>query len=338
MTMKAIVYTRYGSPDVLQLKEISQPAVRDDEVLVRVCAAALNPADWHLMRGLPYLARVVAGLRRPATPVVPGWDLAGRVEQAGRGVRLFRPGDEVFGRTRLAYRAAPGAEVATGSCAEYASVAEGLLVPKPGNLTFEQAAAVPLAGLTALQALRDAGRLRPGQQVLVNGASGGIGTFAVQIAKSFGAEVTGVCSTKNMDMVASIGADHVIDYTRHDFTLGGQRYDLILDTANRSLSDCRRALTPWGILVPVGGSGGRWIGPLARQYRARLLSPLVSQTLRKFHTTWNRQDLEFVRDLIEARKVRPVIDRTYPLSATAEAMRYLEVGHAPGKIVISVPG
>jgi NADPH:quinone reductase-like Zn-dependent oxidoreductase len=257
MTMKAIVYHRYGSPDVLELKEISQPAVRDGEVLVRVYAAALNPADWHFMRGRPYLARVVAGLRRPATPTVPGWDLAGRVEQAGRGVRLFGPGDEVFGRTRLAYRAAPGAEVATGSCAEYAGVAEGLLVRKPANLTFEQAAAVPLAALTALQALREAGGLRPGQQVLVNGASGGIGTFAVQIAKSFGAEVTGVCSTKNLDLVRFVGADRVIDYTRDDFTSGGQRYELILDTANRSLADCRRALTARGTLVPVGGADGR---------------------------------------------------------------------------------
>jgi NADPH:quinone reductase-like Zn-dependent oxidoreductase len=337
--MKAIVYDRYGSADVLQFTEVGMPAVRDDEVLVRIRAAGLNPADWRLMRGMPYPARLAAGLRRPATPTIPGWDLAGRVEKAGRSVQQLRPRDEVFGRTRLAYRAGPGAGVATGSCAEYASLAEGLLVRKPAGLTFEQAAAVPLAAMTALQALRDAGRVRPGQKVLINGASGGIGTFAVQIATALGAEVTGVCSTRNLDLVRSIGAAHVVDYTREDFTAGGQRYDLILDTADRSLADCRRALTPRGILVPVGGSrGGRWLGPLARQYRARLLSPFVPQALRAFHTTWNRHDLELLTDLIESGQIMPVIDRTYPLSATAEAMRYLEAGHARGKVVIRVPG
>ena len=333
--MKAIVYDRYGSPDVLELAEIDKPVVRDDEVLVRVHAAAVNPADWHFMRGLPYIARMIFGWRKPR-PTVLASDMAGQVEAVGKNVMRFGPGDEVFGRTRTAHRPDRPAAVDTGGCAEYACVSEDLLALKPASLTFEQAAAVPLAALTALQALRDAGHVQAGQKVLINGASGGVGTFAVQIAKSFGTEVTGVCSTRNVAMVRSIGADQVIDYTQEDFTQTGQRYDLILDTADRSLSDCRRALTPAGALVLIGGSAGRWIDGLGRAYRARVLSPFVRQRLPPFLTKWNRQDLHVLKDLIEAGKVMPVIDRTYPLSEAREAMRYLEGGHARGKIVITV--
>jgi NADPH:quinone reductase-like Zn-dependent oxidoreductase len=334
--MKAVVYDRYGAPDVLQLTEIDQPVVRDHQVLVRVRAASLNPADWHFLRGLPYLVRLLNGLRKPRKATVLASDLAGQVEAVGKHVRRFRPGDAVFGRTRAAHRPDPRAAVATGGCAEYACVSADLLVPKPANLTFEQAAAVPLAALTALQALRDAGEVRPGQQVLVNGASGGVGTFAVQFAKSFGAAVTGACSTRNLNLVRSIGADQVIDYTKEDFTKGGRRYDLILDTGDRSLSDLRRALTPKGTLVVIGGSAGRWIDGLGRANKARVWSPLVRQRLRPFLTRWSRQDLQVVKDLIEAGEVMPVIDRTYPLGAAAEAIRYLEAGHARGKIVIRV--
>jgi NADPH:quinone reductase-like Zn-dependent oxidoreductase len=334
--MKAVVYGRYGPPDVLELTEIDQPVPRDDQVLVRVRAASLNPADWHFMRGLPYLVRLLNGLRKPRKATVLASDLAGRVEAVGKNVRQFRPGDEVFGRTRAAHRPDPQAAVATGGCAEYACVSADLLVPKPVNLTFEQAAAVPLAALTALQALRDAGDVQPGLRVLVNGASGGVGTFAVQLAKAFGAQVTGACSTKNLDMVGSIGADQVIDYTREDFTNSGRRYDLILDTGDRSLSDLRRALTPKGTLVVIGGSAGRWIDGLGRAYKARVLSPLVRQRLHPFLTRWSGQDLQVVKDLIEAGKVTPVIDRAYPLREAAAAMRYLEAGHARGKIVIIV--
>jgi NADPH:quinone reductase-like Zn-dependent oxidoreductase len=334
--MKAVVYGRYGPPDVLELTEIDQPVPRDDQVLVRVRAASLNPADWHFMRGLPYLVRLINGLRKPRKATVLASDLAGRVEAVGKNVRQFRPGDEVFGRTRAAHRPDPQAAVATGGCAEYACVSADLLVPKPVNLTFEQAAAVPLAALTALQALRDAGDVQPGLRVLVNGASGGVGTFAVQLAKAFGAQVTGACSTKNLDMVGSIGADQVIDYTREDFTNSGRRYDLILDTGDRSLSDLRRALTPKGTLVVIGGSAGRWIDGLGRAYKARVLSPLVRQRLHPFLTRWSGQDLQVVKDLIEAGKVTPVIDRAYPLREAAAAMRYLEAGHARGKIVIIV--
>ena len=334
--MKAIVYDSYGPPDVLELREIDRPVVRDDQVFVRVRAASLNPADWHFMRGLPYLVRLINGLRNPRKATVLASDLAGQVEAVGKNVSSFRPGAEVFGRTRSAHRPDPSAEIATGGCAEYACISEDLLAPKPTSLTFEQAAAVPLAALTALQALRDTGNVQPGQKVLINGASGGVGTFAVQIAKAFGAEVTGVCSTRNVDMVRSIGADQVVDYTQEDFTKSGQRYDLIVDTADRSLSDCRRALTANGTLVVIGGTAGRWIDGLARAYQARVLSPLSSQRLRPFLTKWSKQDLHFVTDLIEAGKVTPVIDRTYALGDAPEAMRYLEEGHARGKVVIAV--
>jgi NADPH:quinone reductase-like Zn-dependent oxidoreductase len=334
--MKAIVYGVYGSPDVLELTDIGRPVVRDDQVLVRVRAASVNPADWHLMRGLPYLVRMINGLRKPRKVTVLASDMAGQVEAVGKNVTLFSPGDQVFGRTRAAHRPDRRAAVAAGGCAEYTCVPDDLLELKPANLTFEQAAGVPLAALTALQALRDKGNVQPGQKVLINGASGGVGTFAVQIAKSFGAEVTGVCSTRNMDMVRSAGADHVIDYTQDDFTKSGQRYDLILDTGDRSLSDCRRALTPKGTLIVIGGSAGRWINGLGRANKARVLSPLVSQRLYPFLTKWNKQDLHVVKDLIEAGKVTPVIDRTYPLNEAPEAIRYLEGGHARGKIVITV--
>ena len=336
--MKAVVYDTYGSPDVLELREIDEPVVRDDQVLVRVCATSLNPADWHIMRGLPYLVRLVIGLRKPSKTAVLGNDIAGEVVEVGKNVTRFRPADEVFGRTRASARPDRRDAVATGGCAEYACVSDDLPVPKPVNLTFEQAAAVPLAALTALQALRDKGGVQPEQKVLINGASGGVGTFAVQIAQSFGADVTGVCSTKNLAMVRSIGADRVIDYTQKDFTKSGQRYDLILDTMDRSLPDLRHALTRRGALVIIGGSAGRWINGLGRESKVRALSPFVGQRLQPFLTKWNQQGLHALKELIEAGKVTPVIDRAYPLSEAPEAIRYLEGGHARGKIVITVRG
>jgi NADPH:quinone reductase-like Zn-dependent oxidoreductase len=322
--LKAITYHRYGSPDVLEFQEVDEPVAKDDEVLVRVRAVSVNPRDWHFMRGLPYVVRPF-GLRRPKDGVL-GSDVAGQVEAVGRNVTRFRPGDEVFG------------DVLTGGFAEYTGVSEDFLGLKPANLTFEQAAAVPLAALTALQGLRDHGRIRPGQKVLIIGASGGVGTFAVQIAKSFGADVTGVCSTRNLDMVRSLGADHVIDYTQEDFTQRGQKYDLILQLAGtRSPSDCRRALTPKGtLLLSSGESSGRWIGPIGRIIKALVLSPIVSQRLAPFEAKRSREDLQILKELIEAGKVTPVIDRTYSLSEVPEAIRYLEEGHARGKIVITM--
>jgi NADPH:quinone reductase-like Zn-dependent oxidoreductase len=322
--MKAIVQDRYGSPDVLELREIGTPAPKHHEVLVRVRAAAVHPGDWLLMRGRPYLMRLGTGLRGPRKRI-PGFDVAGHVEAVGKGVTELQPGDEVFGEGK-------------GSLAEYACAREDRLAAKPANLTFEQAAAAPVSALTALHALRDHGRVQPGQKVLINGASGGIGTFAVQIAKDLGAEVTGVCSTPNVEMVRSLGADHVIDYTRDDFTRSGLQYDLILDNvANHSLSDCRRALTAKGMLIPNNGtSGGRWVGPLGRMGKAALLSPFVSQKLRSFLSTASTEDLLVLGGLIEAGKVTPVIDRTYPLSEAAEALGHVGAGHARGKVVISV--
>jgi len=322
--MKAIVQDKYGSPDVLELREIDQPVVKDDDVLVRVHAASVNPADWHLLTGTPYVARMASGLRKPKVQI-PGLDMAGRVEAVGGNVTQFRPGDEVFGQNASAY-------------AEYVCVPEDGIAPKPANLTFEQAAAIPVAGITALQGLRDKGRLQPGQKVLIIGASGGVGTFAVQLAKAFGAEVTGVCSTRNVDMVRLIGADHVIDYTQEDFTRSGQRYDLIFQLAGtRSPSDCRRALTSKGtLLLSSGESSGRWIGPLGRIIKAVLLSPFVSQRLAPFEAKRSKEDLQVLKQLIEAGKVMPVIDRTYSLSEVPEAIRYLEEGHARGKVVVTV--
>ena len=323
--MRAIVYHEYGSADVLGLHEIDRPVVEDDEVLVRVRAASANPADWHFMRGLPFIMRPQAGLGKPKNSVL-GRDVAGQVEAVGKDVTRFRPGDEVF------------ANVEMGGFAEYTCVSEGSLVLKPANLTFEQAAAVPLAALTALQGLRDTGQLQPEQKVLIIGASGGVGTFAVQLAKSFGAHVTAVCSTRNVELVRSLGADHVIDYTQEDFTQSGQAYDLIFQLAGtRSPSDCRRALTSKGTLVLSSGeSDGRWIGPVDRIIKAALLSPFVSQRLGSFLAKPNRDDLQFLKELIEAGELTPVIDRTYSLSEVSEAIRYLEAGHARGKVVITV--
>jgi NADPH:quinone reductase-like Zn-dependent oxidoreductase len=323
--MKAIVQDKYGSPDVLELQEVDKPVVEDGEVLVRVRAASANPADWHYMRGLPYVMRPQAGLCKPKNRVL-GRDIAGQVEAIGKDVTGFRPGDEVF------------ANVETGGFAEYTCVSEGLLVLKPANLTFEQAAAVPLAALTALQGLRDAGQVQPEQRVLIIGASGGVGTFAVQIAKSLGADVTGVCSARNVEMVRSLGADHVIDYTQEDFTQSGQKYDLIFQLAGtRSPSECRRALTSKGTLVLSSGeSSGRWLGPVDRMIKAVVLSPFVSQKLGSFLARANKDDLQFLKELIEAGKVKPVIDRTYPLSEVPDAIRYLEEGHARGKVIITV--
>jgi NADPH:quinone reductase-like Zn-dependent oxidoreductase len=322
--MQAITYHRYGAPDVLELEEVERPVPGDGEVLVRVHAASVNPRDWHFLRGLPYVLRPVA-LRVPGDGGL-GSDVAGRVEAAGRGVTRFRPGDEVY------------AHVQRGAFAEYTCVPERVLGPKPANLSFEQAAAVPLAALTALQGLRDRGRVRPGERVLVVGASGGVGTFAVQLAKLFGAEVTGVCSTRNLELVRSLGADHVIDYTREDFAANGRRYDLILQLAGtRSPADCRRALTPKGQLLLSSGEGpGRWIGPLGRMAKAVVLSPFVGQRLGAFEAKPSGDDLRALAELIEAGKVAPVIDRTYPLPETPAALGYLETGHARGKVVITV--
>jgi NADPH:quinone reductase-like Zn-dependent oxidoreductase len=327
--MKAIRFYRYGPPDVLEFADIDVPPVGDDEVLVRVRAASVNPLDWHFMRGSPYLVRVMAGLSRPrASATMLGADMAGSVQAVGKNVTGFRPGDEVFG----------GLED-RGTLAEYLSIRhDGVVVTKPAGLSFEQAAAVPVAGFTALQALRDKGKVHPGQNVLVNGAAGGVGTFAVQIAKAFGAKVTGVCSTANLEMVASIGADQVIDYTREDFTQARGEYDLVIDIAgNRTVAQTRRVLVPQGVLVAVGGPNkGRWIGPLGRSARMALLSPAVSQRMVGFLAHQNKADLAVLRDLLETGKLMPVVDRTYPLSDAAEAIGYLEQGHARGKVVITV--
>jgi NADPH:quinone reductase-like Zn-dependent oxidoreductase len=323
--MKAIVYRCYGSPDVLKLEDIEKPTAAANQVLVKVHAASVNPLDFHYMRGTPYVVRIDAGLGAPENPRL-GIDFAGTVEAVGSDVKQFKPGDEVFGGR-------------TGAFAEYVTArADRAVVLKPANVTFEEAASVPVAALTALQALRDKGQIQAGQKVLINGASGGVGTFAVQIAKSFGAEVTGVCSTRNVEMVRSIGADHVIDYTREDFTQGGQRYDLVLElVGNHPLLDYRRILDPKGIVVIVGGpSDGRWIGPLITPLKAVMLSPFVSQKFTPFLAELNPGDLTIVRDLMQAGKVKPVIDRHYPLSDVPAAIRYVEEGHARGKVVINM--
>jgi NADPH:quinone reductase-like Zn-dependent oxidoreductase len=323
--MKAIVRDTYGSADVLELRDIDIPEFADDEALVRVHAAGVGRDVWHVMTGLPYPIRLAGyGLRAPKNPVI-GSDVAGIVETVGKDVSTFQPGDEVFG-------------IGKGSYAEYVCAREDKLEPKPENLTFEQAAVVTIMGSTALQALRDHGKMRPGQEVLIIGASGGVGTYAVQIAKAFGAHVTGVCSTTKVAMVRSIGADHVIDYKREDFAEGDQRYELILDIGgNSSLSRLRRALASRGTLVIVGGEGGgRWLGGTDRQIRALMLSPFVSQKLGTFVNKENHEDLMVLGELIESGKVTPIIDRTYPLSEVPQAIRYLEEGHARGKVVISV--
>jgi len=324
--MKAIIQDRYGSPDVLQLREVDKPVAADNEVLVRIHAAGVNARDWHVMRGDPYLARLTLGFGRPEVKI-RGTDFAGRVEAVGRDVKRFRPGDEVYGEI-------------DGAFAEYVCVPDDVVEPKPANLTFEQAAAVPLAGNTALMGLRDVGRVQPGQQVLINGASGGVGTFAVQIAKSFGADVTGVCSTGNVDLVRSIGGDHVIDYTREDFTHNGRRYDVVLDlVGNRSLTEFRRALTPAGTLILSGGGvseGGSLIGPVGLIIRGQMLSRFVRHRLLVLTAKPSKVNLATLRELVESGKVTPVIDRTYPLSKAPEAIRYLEVEHARAKVVIIV--
>jgi NADPH:quinone reductase-like Zn-dependent oxidoreductase len=323
--MKAIVYAKYGPPDVLELREVEKPTPKEDEVLVKVHAASVNAADWHILRGKPFLVRLMGfGLLRPKNKIL-GSDIAGRVEAVGRNVKQFQPGDEVFGDLF---------ECGRGGFAEYVCARENALALKPANMSFEEAAAVPMAAITALHGLRDKGQIQPGQKVLINGASGGVGTFAVQIAKSFGAEVTGVCSTRNLDKARSIGADQVIDYTREDFTQNGQRYDLIL-AANgyHSILDYKRALSPKGTYVTTGGS-------MSQLFQAMLLGPWISMTGSKkmgnLLSKPNQKDLVLMKELLEAGKVKPVIDRRYTLSEVAEALRYLEEGHAQGKVVITV--
>jgi NADPH:quinone reductase-like Zn-dependent oxidoreductase len=336
--MKAIVYTTYGPPEVLQLKEVEKPVPKDDAVLIHVRAASVNPLDGAIMKGRPYIARIMTGLRTPNVTRL-GVDVAGHVEVVGRNVTQFKPGDEVFGAClRDPHASGVSVWICQGAFAEYACVPEASLVMKPDDITFEQAAAVPIAAFTALQGLRDKGQLQPGQTVLINGAAGGVGTFAVQIAKSFGAEVTGVCSTRNLDMVRSIGAEHVVDYTQEDFTKRGQRYDLLFDCiGNHSLSACRRVLKPQGRLIMVGDrSGRRMLGSLARVITALVVSPFVGQKLVMFLARPSKEDLIIMHDLMKAGKVTPIIDKRYHLSDVPEALRYLEAGHAQGKIAITV--
>jgi NADPH:quinone reductase-like Zn-dependent oxidoreductase len=326
--MKAIVYHVYGSPDVLRCEEIEKPTPGDNEVLIKVRAASVNPLDWHFVRGIPYFLRMIAGLRKPKNARL-GVDVSGQVEAVGSNVTQFKPGDEVFG-------------TCPGAFAEYACSQQNKLALKPPRLTFEQAAAVPVAAITALQGLRDKGRIQSEQRVLVVGAAGGVGTFAVQIARSFGAEVTGVCSTRNLEMVRSIGADHVIDYTKSDFTRSEQRYDIILDNVgNRTFGDCRRVMTAKGILVSNGGGSlsendGSLIGPLTGSIPALVSSPFMNQKFVTLMASITSHELSVLRDLIDAGKVTPVIDRSFSLTEVPEAIRYLEKGHARGKVVIAV--
>lgn len=324
-SMKAIVYRCYGSPDVLKLEEISRPLQADKRMLVKVHAASVNPLDWHYMRGEPYLVRAESGIGAPSN-ILMGVDFAGTVVSVGKDVTRFKPGDEVFGGKG-------------GAFGDYVSVAEsGSVALKPTNMTFEQAAAVPIAAVTALQALRDKGKLRAGQNVLINGASGGVGTYAVQIAKAFGAKVTGVCSTRNLSLVKSIGADQVIDYTQQDFTKGAQQYDLIVDiVGTHSPSDYRRILTPQGAVVMVGSlDKGHWLGPLTGTVDAMLYSHFVGEKIAFLLAQLNPQDLDVLRELIQTGKMTSVIDRRYQLNQVPEAIRYLEKGHARGKVVIAV--
>ena len=326
--MKAIVYCDYGVAN-LKLEEVEKPTPTDEQLLVRVHAASVNPLDWHFIEGTPYVLRAMgSGLRKPKETRL-GVDFAGTVEAVGKSVTQFKVGDEVFGGR-------------DGAFAEYVCPrADRAITLKPAGITFEQAASVPIAGITALQGLRDKGKVQPGQKVLINGASGGVGTFAVQIAKSYGADVTGVCSTRNVDLVRSLGADQVIDYTKENFTKSGQQYDVIMDNVGvgHSLSECRRVLKPQGIYVLVGGGGANeqgLIGGLARPLKAMLLSPFVSQKMGMMFAQLNHNDLGFLADLMESGKVKPVIDRTYKLSDLPEAIRYLEQGHARGKVLITI--
>jgi NADPH:quinone reductase-like Zn-dependent oxidoreductase len=322
-TMKAIVRTCYCKADVLRYEDVAKPTPRDDEVLVEVRAAAVNPLDWHYMTGTPYIMRLESGLGRPRSDRL-GVDFAGTVAAVGRNVKRFRPGDEVLGSR-------------WGAFAEYVIVAEGrALVPKPANLSFEQAAAVPVAAITALQGLRDKGRVKAGDRVLINGASGGVGTFAVQIAKALGAEVTGVCSTRNVELVRSLGADHVVDYTQEDFTRSGQRYDVIIDNVgNHSLREVRRALEPKGVYVMIGGpKDDPWLGPVLGFLKAPLMSKFSSQQFVVLLSQMNEADLLVLRDLLQAGKVQPIIDRSYAFADIPEAIRYLETQRARGKVVV----
>ena len=321
--MQAIIFTEYGSPDVLQLVDVAKPTPKDNEVLVKIHAASANPLDWHRMRGEPFLARLSEGYSKPKDPRI-GADVAGQIEAVGRNVTEFQASDDVFG------------DVFTGSFAEYVCVSEDKLALKPSNVSFEEAASTPVVGFTAIQGLRDAGHIQAGERVLINGASGGVGTFAVQYAKAVGAEVTGVCSTHNLDMVRAIGADHVIDYTREDFTRNGQQYDLIYDAVgNRTVSDFRRALTPDGRAVVAGFTG---LGLLFQTIIwGGIVSKFGSQKIGLMKTAYsNKKDLNIIRELLETGKVKPVIDRCYPLSETAEAIRYLETMRARGKVIIKV--
>ncbi|HUW10965.1 MAG TPA: NAD(P)-dependent alcohol dehydrogenase [Anaerolineae bacterium] len=324
--MRAVVYTKYGPPEVLQLREVEKPALMEDEVLVKVHAASVNYADCSFVRGKPFLVRLIgAGLLKPRNTIL-GSDIAGRVETVGGKVMQFQPGDEVFGDI---------SDRGMGGFAEYVSVPEDALVPKPASMTFEAAAAVPMAAVVALQGLRDEGQIQPGQKVLINGASGGIGTFAVQIAKSFGADVTGVCSTRNLDMVRSIGADQVIDYTQEDFTQNEQHYDLILDiVANRSASDYMRALSPKGVCVLVGYSSPAVMFRI--MFQGRGTSKTGSRKVVSLAAKPSRKDLVFVKELLEAGKVVPIVDRLYPVSEVAEAIRHYGERHAQGKVVVTV--
>jgi NADPH:quinone reductase-like Zn-dependent oxidoreductase len=328
--MKAYVLGSYGSPDALHLADVDTPVPADDEVLVRVRATSVNPYDWHHMRGEPYVARLMPGTLglRGSKISILGCDMAGQVEAVGKDVTQFRPGDDVFALLR------------GGGFAEYVSVPENLLARKPANLSYEQAAAVPMAAVTALLALRDEGRIQPGQTVLVNGASGGVGTFAVQIARAYGAKVTGVCGGRNVDLVRSIGADEVIDYTREDFTRHGQRYDLLLDIAgSRTVSACRRALTPQGTLVVVGGPAGRWLQPAGHVFAALAVARFVPQRIAMADSVASRdpeQNMLALAESIEAGKVAPVIDRRYPFEELRAAITYQEEGHSAGKVVVAV--
>jgi NADPH:quinone reductase-like Zn-dependent oxidoreductase len=340
--MKAVVYYNYGSPDVLKCEDIEKPAPSDNEALIKVRAASVNPLDCGELKGVPYIFRILFGLRKPDAmrPARPGVDVAGQVEAVGGKVTQFKPGDEVFGAC-ISDPQASAAKVWVhhqGAFAEYVCVSESILVMKPDNVTFEQAASVPVAAFTALQGLRDKGHIQPGRKVLINGAAGGVGTFAVQIAKSFGAKVTGVCSTRNVDMVRSIGTDHVIDYTQEDFTKHGKRYDVIFDcVGNHPLSELRQALNPKGICVMVGELTGRGgLGILARLFTAFVLSQFGRQKLITFLAKPNKEDLTVMHDLMTAGKVTPVIDRRYKLSEVPEAIRYLEEKHARGKVVITL--
>jgi len=325
--MKAIRYCDYGTADVLKIQDVEKPVPTDEQMLIKVHAASVNPLDWHFMRGAPYFMRLGAGLRKPAVTQL-GVDFSGTVEAVGAKITKFKPGDEVFGDRN-------------GAFAEYVVAREDrAVIRKPDNISFEQAAGVGIAGVTALQGLRDRGKVGPGTKVLINGASGGVGTFAVQIARMLGAEVTGVCSGRNVDLVRSLGADHVIDYTKDDFTRGAERYDVILDNVgNRTLGDMRRVLTPDGRYVLIGGGGpdkGNWIGPMWLPLKAVIVGPFVSQQMGMMMADLTPDDLSFLAGVMEAGKVTPVIDRIYPLEQTADAIRYVEAGHARGKVIISM--